>query len=132
MINIYISTTDESEKVQSDISEQLGSLDQVNFISYEDEKIIKAHDELYPTVVCITPHTYDKDFINKALEVMTDNPKRFVLLFITCEYNNLGHLVGYRNDEISFMNLVKLALSCEDERMFESIFAMKSAFRKIV
>ena len=132
MINVYFSTTDASDKVQDDIVEQLSSLDNVSIKSYENEKNIPVTDDVFPSIICITPHTYNKDFLNKALEVMIDHPRRFVLLYIKCEYNNLGHLVGYRNDEIEFIELVKLAISCEDERMYESIFALKYAFRKLV
>lgn len=133
MINVYFSTTEQSDSIQKDLTEQLGSINSVNIISYDDEKDINVHDNtIYPTIICITPHTYNKDFLNRALEVMTDNPKKFVFLFIKYEYDNLGHLNKYKNNELEFFNLVKLAINYENERMYDSIFAIKSAFRKIV
>ena len=131
MINVYFSTTDSSDKVQNEIIEQLGNIDTVCIRSYENEKAIVCHDDVYPTIICTTPHTYNKYFLDQALKAMADNPKKFVFLDIKCEYNNLDHLVGYKNDEISFINLIKLACSYEDEKFYESIFAIKSAFHKI-
>lgn len=133
MINLYFSRLDRGRKIIDEIIKELEFVNKVSikeFFSKEGFNQDTTTSDWVKTVVCVTPSTYNENYISEILKKVVDNPKSIIIYVHPSEINENGYLTSYQNYQRERLKEIKKAFVFEEEYFFESLYGLKKYLKQ--
>lgn len=130
MIRLYFSNLNKGTAMREQIVSELSYIHNVETKEYYQDEGFQYGSNNDITIACITPSTYDSNYISNILREVADNPKNLIVFMQPTEYTSDGYLISYPNNQKGNLKLIKKAFVLEEEKLFESLYGLKKYISK--